>query len=98
MILTFISKPVAAELAGHVFDWCTGGEPIAWVDLTFISKPVAAELAGHVFDWCTGGEPIAWVDPAKEAVSEKIAAGAKLAPNRDEDGKIEDLKGFHMVR
>jgi len=66
--------------------------------LTFISKPVAAELAGHVFDWCTGGEPIAWVDPAKEAVSEKIAAGAKLAPNRDEDGKIEDLKGFHMVR
>jgi len=61
---------------------------------SFISQAVAADLASHVLDWCTGGEPIAWVDPAKEAVSKKIAAGAKMAPIRDKHGKIEDLKGF----
>jgi len=68
--------------------------PISIIALSFIPQHVAVGLADHVFDWCTGGEAIAWVDPAKEAVTEKIAAGAKLAPIRGEDGKIEDLKAF----
>jgi len=50
--------------------------------------------SSHLLDWCTGGEEIAWVDDSENTITKKIAAGAKMAPIRNKNGKIKDLKLF----
>lgn len=54
----------------------------------------------HSLDWCVGDDdnPIQWVNKDADAVTAKIAAGARPAPPRNENGQIDDLNGFVQDR
>lgn len=57
-------------------------------------------LKMHSLDWCVGDDdnPIQWVNKDADAVTAKIAAGARPAPPRNENGQIDDLDGFVQDR